>query len=93
MVTNCPVCKKTFIPIKAVAGLKSKCSNCQSSFRAIEQKNPLLLVLPFVVAAPILKFYLKPYVNEDLTLFLIAIIAFIFFIFITNVYEVKEPDS
>ena len=93
MVTNCPVCKKIFIPIKAVAGLKSKCSHCKSSFRATAQKNSLLIVLPFVIAAPILKFYLKPYINEDVTLVLIATIAFIFFTFITNIYEVNEPDS
>ena len=93
MVTNCPVCKKRFVPIKVVVGLKSKCSHCKSSFRAVEQKNSLLAVLPFVIAAPIVKHSLKPYVNEDVTLILIAIIAFIFFTFITNIYEVNEPDS
>jgi hypothetical protein len=93
MVTNCPVCKKRFIPIKAVVGLKSKCSQCKSSFRAIDQKNSITIALLFLAATWFLKFYLKAYINENVTLVTVLVIAFIFYMLTTNIYEVNEPDS
>ena len=90
---KCPVCKKTFFPIKASMGLNSNCLHCKNSLRATNNEASKLGILLIIVVGAFIRKYLEIYINEYLALILMIAILWIYLIFTTVVHQTYEVDS
>jgi len=93
MSSDCPVCKKTFFPVKAAMELKSKCLHCKSSLITTKRNTSSLGILVIVGIGSLIRIYLETFINEYITLFLMVTAIWIYGIFTTEVHQTYEIDS
>ena len=90
---KCPVCKKTFFPLKASMGLNSRCMHCKSNLRATNNGTSKLGLLLIMIVPTLARQYLEIYINEYLALILLITTIWIYSIFTTDVHQTYEVDS